>query len=61
MWPLLLISFLLPRLFVKPTVLEPPPACVDKGKVVIGGDVPVVAKPTRMPPICHHCGLSGHI
>jgi len=53
--------------FVKPTVLEPPPACVDKGKAVIDGDVLVVAKssqkpPTkRKPPICHHCGLSGHI
>jgi len=24
---------------VKPTVPEPPPTCVDKGKTVVGGDV----------------------
>jgi hypothetical protein len=24
--------------FVKPIVFEPPPACVDKGKAVIGGE-----------------------
>jgi ribosomal protein L32 len=40
---------------------------LDKGKAVIGGDVPVVEELTlkpptmRKPPICHHCGLSGHI
>jgi len=27
--------------FVKPTVPEPPPACVDKGKAIIGGEDPV--------------------
>jgi hypothetical protein len=54
-------------MFVKPIVPEPPPACVDKGKAVIGRDVLVVAKPTqkpptmRGPPICNHCGLSGYI
>jgi len=53
--------------FVKPTVPEPPTTCVDKGKEVIGGDVPAIAKATqklptiRRPLICHHCGLSGHI
>jgi hypothetical protein len=53
--------------FVKPTVPEPPPTYVDKGKEVIGGDVPTAAKVTqkphtiRRPLICHHCGLSGHI
>jgi hypothetical protein len=53
--------------FVKPTVPEPPTTYVDKGKEVIGGDVLAVAKATqkphtiRRPPICHHCGLSGHI
>jgi hypothetical protein len=53
--------------FVKPTVPKPPTTCMDKGKEVIGGDVLTVAKaiqkpPTiRRPPICHHCGLSGHI
>jgi len=40
--------------FVKPTVPEPPTTCMDKGKEVIGGGY-------RWPPICHHCGLSGHI
>jgi hypothetical protein len=54
-------------MFVKPTVPEPPPACVDMGKVVIGGEGPVDAEiikkpPTkRSPPICHHCGVSGDI
>ncbi|XP_062150442.1 zinc finger BED domain-containing protein RICESLEEPER 2-like [Alnus glutinosa] len=53
--------------FVKPTVPKPPTTCVDKGKEVIGGDVPTIAKATqklptiRRPLICHHCGLSGHI
>jgi hypothetical protein len=53
--------------YVKPTFPEPPPSCVDKGKEVIGGDAPAIAKATqkpptiRRPPICHHCGLSGHI
>ncbi|XP_062164976.1 uncharacterized protein LOC133871564 [Alnus glutinosa] len=53
--------------FVKPTIPEPPPACVDKGKTVIGRDVPAIAKATQKPPtirgplICHHCGLSDHI
>jgi hypothetical protein len=32
--------------FVKPTVPEPPPPCMKKGKVVIGRDVPAVAEPT---------------
>jgi hypothetical protein len=47
-------------IFIEPTVL-------DKGKEVIGGDVPASAKATqkpptiRRPPICHHYGLSGHI
>jgi hypothetical protein len=54
-------------MFVKPTVPEPPPACVDKRKAVIGGDVPAIAKATqkpptiRGPPICHHYDLSCHI
>jgi hypothetical protein len=53
--------------FINPTVLEPPPACVDKGKAVIGGEDPVgteiIKKPPikRSPPICHNCGVSGHI
>jgi hypothetical protein len=53
--------------FVKPTVLEPPSVCLDKGKEVISRDIPTSAKATqkpptvRTPPICHHCGLSGHI
>jgi hypothetical protein len=54
-------------IFVKPTVPKPPPACMDKGKVVIGGDVLVAAEPTQMlrtkrePPRYYHCGLNGHI
>jgi hypothetical protein len=53
--------------FVKSIVPKPPTTCMDKGKEVIGRDVLVVAKATqkpptiRRPPICHHCGLSGHI
>jgi hypothetical protein len=53
-------------IFVKPTVLEPPTTVRDNRKEVIGGDIPATAEaaqlPTiRRPPICHHCGLSGHI
>jgi hypothetical protein len=53
--------------FVRSTVLEPPSVYLDKGKEVISGDIPANAKATqkpptiRRPPICHHCGLSGHI
>jgi hypothetical protein len=49
--------------FVKPTVPEPPPTVVDKGKDIISGDVPVTQKlPTiRRTPICHHCCLSRHV
>jgi hypothetical protein len=53
--------------FVKPIVPEPPPTRMGKGKAVIGRDVPAVANSTQKPPtikgppICHHCGLSGHI
>jgi hypothetical protein len=32
--------------FVKPTVPEPPPACVDKGKAIMEGEVPAIAKPS---------------
>jgi hypothetical protein len=54
-------------IFVKPTVPEPPTTIRDKGKKVIGGDIPATTEATqklltiRRPPICHHCGLSGHI
>jgi hypothetical protein len=53
--------------FVKPIVLERPPACVDKGNGVIGGEdlvgTEIIKKPftKRSPPICHHYGVSGHI
>jgi len=49
--------------FVKPTVSNPPPTVVDKGNDIINGDLPVTQKfPTiRRSPICHHCGLSGHV
>jgi hypothetical protein len=54
-------------MFVKPTVPELPPACVDKENAVIGGegliDAKIIKKPhtKRSPPICHHCSVSGHI
>jgi hypothetical protein len=49
--------------FVKPTVLKCPPTIKDKGKDKINRDTPVTQKlPTiRRSPICHHCGLSGHV
>jgi hypothetical protein len=49
--------------FVKPTVSEPPPTVEDKGKDTVNGDVPGTQEPhsIRRPPICHHCGLSGHV
>jgi len=53
--------------FVKPTVPEPSNTGIDKGKEVIGGDIPAIAKDTQKPPtirrpsICHHYGLNGHI
>jgi hypothetical protein len=48
-------------------IQEPPSVDLDKRKEVIGGDIPVSAKATqklpltRRSPICHHCGLRGHI
>jgi hypothetical protein len=50
-------------IFVKPTILEPPPTVEDKGKDKINGDVLATQKlPTiKRSPICHHCGLSGHV
>jgi hypothetical protein len=50
-------------IFVKPTVLEPPPTVEDKGKDKVNEDVPGTQKPhsIRRPPICHQCGLSGHV
>jgi hypothetical protein len=49
--------------FVKPTVLEPPPTVEDKWKDKINGDVPATQKlqTIRSSLICHHCGLSGHV
>jgi hypothetical protein len=49
--------------FVKPTVPDPPPTIEDKGKDKLNGDVPGTQKPIsiRRSPICHHCGLSGHV
>jgi hypothetical protein len=50
-------------IFVKPTVPEPPPTVEDRGKDKVNDDVPGTQKPhsIRRPPICHHCGLSGHV
>jgi chromosome segregation ATPase len=49
--------------FVKPAVSKPPPTIEDKRKDKINNDVPGTQKPIsiRRPPICHHCGLSGHV
>jgi hypothetical protein len=49
--------------FVKPTVPKPPRTTEDKGKDKINDDVPGTQKPhsIRRSPICHHCGLSGHV
>jgi hypothetical protein len=49
--------------FMKPTVLEPPPTVEDKKKEKVNDDVPGIQEPysIRRPPICHHCGLSGHV
>jgi hypothetical protein len=49
--------------FVKPAVLEPPPTAEDKGKDKINGDILSTQKPfsVRKSPICHQCGLSGHV
>jgi hypothetical protein len=49
--------------FVKPAVPESPPTVKDKGKEKINGDVPSTQKPPsiKKSPICHHCGLSGHV
>jgi hypothetical protein len=48
--------------FVKPAVPEPPPITEDKGNDKIN-DVPSTQNPhsIRRSPICHHCGLSGHV
>jgi hypothetical protein len=49
--------------FVKLAVPEPPPTTEDKGKDKLNDDVPGTQKPhsIRRAPICHHCGLSGHV
>jgi hypothetical protein len=49
--------------FVPPTVLELPPVIEDKQKEKVNDDVPGTQQPhsIRRPPICHHCGLSGHV
>jgi len=49
--------------FVKPAVPELPPTTEDKGKDKVNDDVPGTQKPHSIgrPPICHHCGLSGHV
>jgi hypothetical protein len=49
--------------FVKPIVPELPPTVEDKQKEKVNDDVPGIQQPhsIRRPPICHHCGLSGHV
>jgi hypothetical protein len=50
-------------IFVKPAIPKRPPTVEDKGKDKIIGDVTGTQKPPsiRISPICHHCGLSGHV
>jgi len=50
-------------IFVKPTIPDPPPTAKDKGKDKLDDDVLGTQKPhsIRRAPICHHCGLSGHV
>jgi hypothetical protein len=49
--------------FVKPAVPDPHPTVEDKGKDKINGDGLGTQKPPsiKRSPICHHCGLSGHV
>jgi hypothetical protein len=49
--------------FVKPIVPEPPPTVEDRGKEKVNDDVPGTQEPhsIRIPPICQHYGLSGHV
>jgi hypothetical protein len=49
--------------FVKPIASEPPPTVEDKGKDKVNDDVLGTQEPhsIRRAPICHHCGLSGHV
>jgi hypothetical protein len=49
--------------FVKLAFLDPSPTIEDKGKDKFNGDVSGTQKPPsiRRSPICHHCGLSGHV
>jgi hypothetical protein len=53
----------LKTVFVKPAVPEPAPTTEDKEKDKLNDDVPGTQKPhsIRRAPICHHCGLSGHV
>jgi hypothetical protein len=54
-------------IFVRPVIPESPPPRMDKGKVVMEGEVPFNPQPLvklpikRKPPTCHHCGELGHI
>jgi hypothetical protein len=57
------ISFSSRTVFVKLTVPEPPTVVEEKGKEKINEDVSGTQKPLsiKKSPICHHCGLSGHV
>jgi len=50
-------------IFVKPAIPKISPTTEDKGKDKVNDDVPGTQKPhsIKRPPICHHCGLSGHV
>jgi hypothetical protein len=57
------VPFSSKTVFVKPTVLEPPPVVEDKKKEKVNDDVPGIQEPhsIRRPPIFHHCCHSGHV
>jgi len=48
---------------VPPTVPELPPVIEEKQKEKVNDDVPGIQQPhfIRRLPICHYCGLSGHV
>jgi hypothetical protein len=54
-------------IFVRPVIPESPPPRMDKGKVIMEGEVPFNPQPLvklpirRKTPTCHHCGKLGHI
>jgi hypothetical protein len=54
-------------IFVRQVIPESPPPRMDKGKIVMEGEVPFNTQPLvklpikKKPPTCHQCGTLGHI